>query len=639
MPFSTWFRPPRHLLALFLLVTFVPSALLFAAGWRLLQQDTAVREQQARERREQVADLAVSALHQHLDDAIRALARGEDLEGLAATGDAVAVVFAGETVRAVPAGRVLYFPVRASLPEAPAGVFAGGEAFEDRDGNHAAAAAWFGRRGSNPDPAIRAGALIGQARNLWRAGDVDRALETSREVPGDVAFNGVPADLLAGFLRGVILEDAGRLDALQAEAAALYGDLMAGRWTLDRILFEANVEEVLPWLGNGPAPATSEAAQMLTEAVERLWDRWRTTPADESESGTDVVTVAADRLVVVWHRTAAGRIALVAGPSFVERQWLEVLHSAFERQEVAVSLSAPGTQPHALRAASRAASETGLPWTVTVTDLADEGSAGRSRSFWLAGLVLLLVATLGGTVVVARAVGRELAVARLQSDFVAAVSHEFRTPLTSLRQITEVLADGRVPSESRRQTYYEALVRQTQRLSQLVEALLDFGRMEAGTSPYRLELLDALAWVQSVIDQFNRENAARGHQVELRAELPAARVSADPPALTNALWNLLDNAVKYSPDRDRVWVDVRREQDRLAVRVRDEGLGIPDAERQEIFRKFIRGAEARARSIPGTGIGLAMVDHIVKAHGGEVRVESAPGTGSTFTLLLPCLES
>ena len=246
---------------------------------------------------------------------------------------------------------------------------------------------------------------------------------------------------------------------------------------------------------------------------------------------------------------------------------------------------------------------------------------------------------ISGTYFIARAVSRELAVARLQSDFVSAVSHEFRTPLTSLRQLTEILNDGRITAEDRRRTYYEALSRQTERLHQLVESLLDFGRMEAGTSPYRLEPLDACALVRSVVEQFEREAEGQGYHVELDVNGTAGTIAGDSGALANALRNLLDNAVKYSLDCRTVWVSIERDDERLAIRVRDQGLGIPREEQKEVFRKFVRGADAKAQNIKGTGIGLAMVDHIVKAHNGEIRLQSEPGLGSTFTLLLPCHES
>jgi signal transduction histidine kinase len=179
------------------------------------------------------------------------------------------------------------------------------------------------------------------------------------------------------------------------------------------------------------------------------------------------------------------------------------------------------------------------------------------------------------------------------------------------------------------------LAHETTRLHRLVESLLNFGRMEAGAFEYRFEPVDLAALVGDVVAEFRKEFASSGHRFELRMDhnLPPLRV--DREALSRALWNLLDNAVKYSPGRPAIWVDLTREGKRIALRVRDQGPGIPVEEQKEIFNKFVRGAAARASSVKGTGVGLAMVRHTVRAHGGEVRVESRPGEGSTFTILLP----
>jgi signal transduction histidine kinase len=199
-----------------------------------------------------------------------------------------------------------------------------------------------------------------------------------------------------------------------------------------------------------------------------------------------------------------------------------------------------------------------------------------------------------------------------------------------------------VTAEDRRETYYRALARQTERLHRLVESLLDFGRMEAGTSPYRLEPLDACALIRSVVEEFQQDSAANGYRVELQVDgLDAAppTIAGDREALTHAVWNLLDNAVKYSPECRTVWVEVERTGSRLAIRVRDRGLGVPRHEHADIFRRFVRGADAKTQGIKGTGIGLAMVRHIVSAHGGDVLVASEPGAGSTFTIILPSVRT
>ena len=247
-------------------------------------------------------------------------------------------------------------------------------------------------------------------------------------------------------------------------------------------------------------------------------------------------------------------------------------------------------------------------------------------------MALLAVA---GSYFSARAMTRELETARLQSDFVAAVSHEFRTPLTSLRQFTDLLADGRQSSQEDRDQYYGALRRGTQRLTRLVENLLDFGRMDAGSHEVILQAVPAKELVQRVVAEFQEEVQHRGYQVDLAWHGDEAVVHADAAALERALWNLLDNAAKYSPRSKTIWVRGDVEDGRFVLSVRDQGIGIPKDEQSEVFRKFVRGAAATASAVKGTGLGLTLVRQIVEAHGGEVRLESRPGEGSTFSIVLP----
>jgi signal transduction histidine kinase len=167
-----------------------------------------------------------------------------------------------------------------------------------------------------------------------------------------------------------------------------------------------------------------------------------------------------------------------------------------------------------------------------------------------------------------------------------------------------------------------------------VESLLDFGRMEAGARPYRLEPLDAGLLAQSVADEFREEVNADGFAIECAIPKDRAMVQGDREALAQALWNLLDNAMKYSGASRTVRIEVEGGS-RVVIRIRDRGFGIPLSERHQILRKFTRGSAAKAHGIKGTGIGLAMVKHIVDAHGGEIFIESEPGKGSTFTIQLP----
>jgi signal transduction histidine kinase len=287
--------------------------------------------------------------------------------------------------------------------------------------------------------------------------------------------------------------------------------------------------------------------------------------------------------------------------------------------------------------AVRPMTATGLPWTVHAFNT-DAGSPtsftarGRAIVIALCAIVLLVI---GGSYLIGRAVVRELHVARLQADFVSAVSHEFRTPLTALRQMSELLVHDRIDGGDLRRRYYRAIQQESHRLARLVEGLLKFGRMQAGAERYAFEPLDAAALVAAVIDEFRLEAERRNFQVEVTTPGTAVPIRADDEALSCALWNLLDNAVKYSPGCATVWVSVATRDTGAEIAVRDRGIGIVAADRDRIFQKFVRGEGAGGLGVEGSGIGLAMARQIVEAHGGRLDLDSEPGEGSTFTIRLP----
>jgi signal transduction histidine kinase len=252
-----------------------------------------------------------------------------------------------------------------------------------------------------------------------------------------------------------------------------------------------------------------------------------------------------------------------------------------------------------------------------------------------AALALLLLRRLMQSVRRQRLIALDAKRAQLQSDFVAAVSHEFRSPLTTLRTITELLAQDRIPSESRRQQSYVFLDRETTRLQRLVEDLLDFGRMESGRKQYRIETHDAFQLVRATLVDFSEQAEANGFRIEVDLHAVAATVEVDDEAFRRAFRNLLENAMKYSPECRTVWVDGTVAEREVSISVRDQGMGIDAMEHDLVFQKFVRGQAAKRAGIKGTGIGLAMVRQISEAMGGEIRLQSEVGVGSTFTIVLP----
>jgi signal transduction histidine kinase len=234
-----------------------------------------------------------------------------------------------------------------------------------------------------------------------------------------------------------------------------------------------------------------------------------------------------------------------------------------------------------------------------------------------------------------RSTAKELKLASLKSDFVSTVSHELRTPLTSIRYLAELLQRGRVDNEERKQEYYETIANESEHLSSLINNILDFSRIEAGMKEYQFSDTDMAELVRNVASQFQDQAAQAGFIVKIQIpdQIPEAWV--DRAAISQALFNLLDNALKYSGESREIFLSAWYDGDSVFFQVQDEGIGIREEEKERVFEKFYRSEYSRDSSIRGSGIGLTLVAHIVKAHGGEVLLESDPGKGTEVTMRLP----
>jgi signal transduction histidine kinase len=247
-------------------------------------------------------------------------------------------------------------------------------------------------------------------------------------------------------------------------------------------------------------------------------------------------------------------------------------------------------------------------------------------------LLLVIVAGLGASY---RLVRRETEMARLKADFVANVSHDLKTPLALIRMFSETLEMGRVPDETARQEYYRIITRESERLSRLINNVLDFSRIEGGQRQYQTVATEVEPLVREVLDAFAYVLGQRGFTLHVTVAPGLPPVPLDPDAFAQALGNLVDNAIKYSGEGRTLRVEAGVRDGYLAVAVADEGLGIPPEEHGRIFEKFYRGGRSETQGRRGSGVGLALVRHIAEAHGGRVTVESRPGAGSRFTLWFP----
>jgi signal transduction histidine kinase/tetratricopeptide (TPR) repeat protein len=257
------------------------------------------------------------------------------------------------------------------------------------------------------------------------------------------------------------------------------------------------------------------------------------------------------------------------------------------------------------------------------------------RGIYFYMFILIAGILVFGLILTIRSFTREMELSRMKSDFVSTVSHEFKSPLTSIRQIAEMLHAGRVPSEERRQKYYDVLLEQSERLSLLTENVLSFAKMEEGKREFVFEQADIKALLMKIVSTIQDQVRHDGFEIEAEIENFLPPIRADVSALTQAITNLIDNAVKYSGDSKKVFVKAQVDEQHLVISVRDYGVGIKKEELNKIFDRFYRGGDELTRTVKGSGLGLTLVKQIVEAHKGSIQVDSELGKGSVFSMKFP----
>lgn len=250
-------------------------------------------------------------------------------------------------------------------------------------------------------------------------------------------------------------------------------------------------------------------------------------------------------------------------------------------------------------------------------------------------LILVVGFTAFGGYLLWRDVGRELAIAEMRTQFAASVSHELKTPLTSIRMFAEALTMGVQKKPEAQKEYLRTIISESERLSRLLNNVLDFSKIEQGTRTYRFETtsLEEVIHAAEKAMAFPMDQKGFHLQVEIEGGIP--EIQADRDALEQAVLNLLHNAMKYSGESREIQLKLFRNGNMAQVDVTDHGIGIVEEDRDRIFGKFYRVSGIENQKIPGTGLGLTIVSHIAQSHGGRMEVKSQPGEGSTFSLILP----
>jgi len=251
-------------------------------------------------------------------------------------------------------------------------------------------------------------------------------------------------------------------------------------------------------------------------------------------------------------------------------------------------------------------------------------------------MIMMALLVIAGIFMALRTASREMKLSQMKADFVSNVSHELRTPLASIRVFGEFLRLDRVKEHHKVREYGQHIEDESRRLTQLINNILDFSRMESGYKTYSFTEADVLEIVTETIKAHEMRLSESGFKVLVeRPPFPLPLASVDPDAIARAFANLLDNAVKYSTSVKEITVSVAKKDEFIAISVTDRGIGIPREEREKIFEKFYRVGTGLVHNVKGSGLGLSLVKHIVEAHGGIVTVSSKPGAGSTFTMYLP----
>jgi signal transduction histidine kinase len=243
--------------------------------------------------------------------------------------------------------------------------------------------------------------------------------------------------------------------------------------------------------------------------------------------------------------------------------------------------------------------------------------------------------TLFGAYLLWRDVRRDLRLAEMRSQFVSSVSHELKTPLTSIRMFAETLRLRRSKDQKMQDEYLDTIVNESQRLTRLLNNVLDFSKVEKGKRVYKMERNSLPEILQTAARTMEYQLTQQGFELHMQTEEDMPDIRVDGDAIEQALLNLISNAMKYSGDSRDIELKLLKKTDQAVIKVIDQGIGIDPHEQKKIFEKFYRVPSPENERTAGTGLGLSLVSHIVEAHGGCVEVESIKGKGSIFSIFLP----
>ena len=645
----------RKQVVLYLLAVILPCAVLVAVTFRMIRQEQELAHRTAAEEcsrlAREIGDSLLARLHSIKLQEVDVLVKGEGLASLREYENRevvlIALVREGRLVLPWDRDSRVEKAERSLAQESFAARIRRGEEEEFIRNNYVRASDHYRRcLDTSNDPVQKGYAAVLLARVLHKDGRTTEALSQYRKIldlpPALVDEYGIPFLLYA--VKPLIKNQ----DGLNEVSEVIKG-LLKGKYRLSpaAIFFAQDAIQEMMALRMG-APIEAQAALLQEQVHERK--RFLEEAADlqqrfpslglMGDTGDSQDTISPLWVAASHQRWLIGLSHEVLGNAYPcivvdERTTLDAIKDEFgqagaQSVEIAWNLD-DSSEWESLGLSFR---NLGVRFSPDfVSSLVGQHSSQRI----LYGLLVLLVLslTLFGGYLLWRDVRRELRLAEMRSQFVSSVSHELKTPLTAIRMFAETLRMGRLTDPNVEQEYLETIVNESQRLTRLLNNVLDFSKIEQGERQYRMQPAPLSEIVQTAAQTMAYPLNQKGFRLQVHIEPDLPDVDMDGDAMEQAVLNLLSNAMKYSEDSGDIDLRLCRSDDAAIIQVVDRGIGIVPEEQERIFDKYYRVRTGTNERSTGTGLGLALVSHIVKAHGGRIEVDSKPGNGSTFSIYLP----
>jgi signal transduction histidine kinase len=555
------------------------------------------------------------------------------------------------------------------------------EYFELTQKDHEQAAGLYQRcRGSTPRRDLQSFALEGYGRCLFASSRYEEAFQAYGELLNQYGQfpnqAGHPYGLLAA-LR--LYEIAGHLEKRESLLETLIqtlGKLKNGEWRVNRSTYDFYAQEIEAILtkefSGNKNPALENALQsvlakpslyleelefrsVLEEQVipvlkERIaFSRY----SNEPSRGRLPVALNGSTLLISYSRLDDGRSDYTFTSGFVwdleslkNQKLPEIADSLAKASGIQVRVVEEGTpdRPTPMSAVipkdalSLSFRQFPFPWRLVVTQSAlDNLKNAALRNNIFHGILLAIVLALMclGAFMIARDIARESEITRQKSEFVHNISHELKTPLTLIRLFGETLKDKKNLNAEDKQQAYDIITRESERLSYMINNVLDFSRIEMGRRKFNFKTGDLAQTLAETLDSYRAHLEEKGFSIHLGIDSDLPPIIFDREAVASVLINLLSNAMKFSPDQKEVTIRLFRSGDEIVLQVADKGIGIDRKELNKIFQRFYRSENQAVSESRGSGLGLTIIQHIAEAHGGRVEVESELGRGSVFSFYLP----